>query len=341
MVLIASAILLSGTDFQFAILFLLPVAVYSIQKDVKLYQILVLSFIATCVWAETYCAITLSIFDYTVLFHAILRFIIYFLLSFLLYRLTRQQIELAKKNKELMELNHEKDVILGIAAHDIRNSASAIYSFSDLLLEHIKSKEKLKDEIEISTIIYNASDNLLKLVSDLLDISKIESGKINLDKSLNDYNAFIESRINLLQILARKKNINIFYNQSPGLKNVLFDPVYLSEVLDNLLTNAIKFSNRDSNIIVEVKITENKWLRTEVKDSGIGIESSELCKLFKPFSKTSSKPTSGEVSSGLGLAIAQKVARLHGGEIGVESKINEGSTFFFTLPLQEEYQHNP
>jgi signal transduction histidine kinase len=240
---------------------------------------------------------------------------------------------LAQKNKELMDLNHEKDGILGIAAHDIRNSVSAIYSFSGLLLESLKSKENLKEEIEISTIIYDASDNLLKLVSDLLDISKIESGKISLVKSLNDYNSFIESRINLLRIIARNKNINIVYNKLPDLKKILFDPVYLSEVIDNLITNAIKYSNRDKQIEVLVKVTDDKWLRTEVKDNGIGIDSSELDKLFKPFSKTSSRPTSGEISSGLGLAIADKVVRLHGGEIGVQSKINEGSTFYFTLPL--------
>jgi signal transduction histidine kinase len=314
--------LFSGTNFQFAILFMIPVAIYSIQKNVKLYQLLILSFFATCVWIETYCILTLSVFNLEVLFHASLRFIIYFLVSFMLFRLTKQRIELAQKNKELMDLNHEKDSILGIAAHDIRNSVSAIYSFSGLLLENIKSKENLKEEIEISAIIHNSSDNLLKLVSDLLDISKIESGKISLEKGLNDYNTFIESRVNLLQIIARNKNINIVYTKLPDLRKILFDPVYLSEVIDNLITNAIKYSNRDKQIEVLVKVTD-----------GIGIDSSELDKLFKPFSKTSSRPTSGEISSGLGLAIAEKVVRLHGGEIGVQSKINEGSTFYFTLPL--------
>jgi signal transduction histidine kinase len=334
-VLIAVAILLSGTDFQFAILFLIPVAVYSIQKDVKLYHILILSVFATIVWIETYCAVTLSVFNLEVLFHATLRFFIYFFVSYLLFRLVKQRIELMIKNKELIDINNEKNSILGIAAHDIRNSASAIYSFSDMLLENLKSKENLNDEKEISTIIYNASDNLLRLVTDLLDISKIDSGKINLDKSPNDYSAFIENRVNLYKIIARKKNINIVLQQIPGLKNIFFDPVYLSEVIDNLITNAIKYSNRDSEIIVTVRVIDNNRLRTEVKDSGIGINSTELDQLFKPFSKTSGKPTSGEASSGLGLAIAQKVINLHGGEIGVESRINEGSTFFYTIPFGE------
>jgi signal transduction histidine kinase len=258
---------------------------------------------------------------------------IYFVLSYLLFRLTNQGAELAQKNRELTEINQQMNSILGVAAHDIRNSAGAIYSFSDLLFENLKSQEKLKDEVEISKIIFNASDNLLRLVTDLLDLSKIESGKITLEKSLNDYNAFIENRVNLHQIIARKKNINIFFDKSLDLQNILFDPVYLSEAIDNLISNAIKYSNADSEIRISLKIIDQKWLRTEVKDFGIGIHNSELDKLFKPFSKTTNKPTSGEVSSGLGLAIAQKVVILHGGIIGVESEINVGSTFYFIIPL--------
>jgi signal transduction histidine kinase len=331
--LIAFVILIIDADFQFAILFLIPVAVYSIQKNVQLYQIFILSFFASFVWALTYSYTTSSIFNFTVLFHAALRFLIYFVLSYLLFWLVKQRAELTQKNNELYDLNYEKNVILGIAAHDIRNSAGAINSFSELLLEKLKSNENLKDEIGISKIIFNASHNLLELVTDLLDISRIESGKIIINKTLNDYNEFIESRVELLQIIASKKNINIIYYKLPENKTFLFDPVYLSEVIDNLITNAIKYSNKDSEIKIIVRITDDNRLRTEVTDFGIGIDSSELDQLFIPFSKTSSKPTSGEESSGLGLAIARKVVTLHGGEIGVESRINEGSTFFFIIPV--------
>jgi signal transduction histidine kinase len=334
-VLIALGILFTKMDFPFAIFFIIPIAIYSIQKNIQPYQIMALSLFVASVWIITYCTSSHSNFNYVVLLNAGLRFIIYFLLSFLLFRLTKQRVELSLKNKELVNLNNEKNSILGIAAHDIRNSAGAINAFSDLLLENIRLKENLKDEIEISTIIHNASSNLLELVTSLLDLSKIESGQIHLNKNLNDYNAFIESRVNLLKIIASKKNINIIFHKLTNLKNVLFDSVYLSEVIDNLITNAIKYSERDTEIKVKVKISENNFLRTEVIDTGIGINSSELAKLFKPFSRISNSPTSGEQSSGLGLAIARKVVNLHGGEIGVESKIAEGSTFYFTIPFQE------
>jgi signal transduction histidine kinase len=333
MLLIASAILFTKMDIPFAIFFIIPIAIYSIQKDVNVFQIFVLSVFSTVLWIIIYCISTPSTLTLVVLFNAGLRFLIYFPLSYLLFQLSKQRVELALKNEELMNLNHEKNSILGIAAHDIRNSAGAISSFADLLLENLKSKENLEEEIKISTIIFNASSNLLDLVTSLLDLSKIEAGQIHLDKKLNDYNAFLESRINLLQIIAGKKNINIVYQNATDLKNILFDPVYLSEVIDNLISNAIKYSKRDTVIKVIVKICDNNLIRTEVVDSGIGINSSELTKLFRPFSRTSNIPTAGEQSTGLGLAIARKVVNLHGGEIGVESIINQGSTFYFTIPL--------
>jgi signal transduction histidine kinase len=334
--LIGVGIIASDVDFPFAIFFLLPIAIYSIQKGTQTYQIIILAISAAGVWAISYCSTADISFGYMVLLHAFIRFAIYLSLSYLLMLLTKQRAELTIKNKELNDLNKEKNIILGIAAHDIRNSAGAIKGFSDILLERLKSKENLEKEIKISTIINSASENLLQLVTNLLDISKIESGEIHLNKILTDYNSFIESRIDLLQIIAQQKKISIAFHKNMDVKNVNFDPIYLTEVIDNLISNAIKYSNPNSEINVVIKIDDN-WLRTEIVDSGIGIQSTEIDKLFKPFSKTSSRPTSGESSTGLGLAIAQKVVKLHGGEIGVKSKVNEGSTFYFTLPLSNSH----
>jgi signal transduction histidine kinase len=332
--IIGGGIIIAKMDFPFAIFFLLPIAIYSIQKGALTYQIIILAISAAGVWAITYCSTADISFGYMVLLHAFIRFAIYLSLSYLLMLLTKQRAELTIKNKELSELNKEKNTILGVAAHDIRNSAGAIKSFTDILLERLKSKEYIEKEIRILSIVNSASNNLLQLVTNILDISKIESGQIKLNKIDSDYNSFIESRIDLLQIIAQQKKISIVFEKNVEVKNVSFDPIYLTEVIDNLISNAIKFSNSNNKIKIVVILISN-WLRTEIIDSGIGIQSSEIDRLFKPFSKTSSRPTSGESSSGLGLAIAQKVIKLHGGEIGVESKVNEGSTFYFTLPLIE------
>jgi len=331
-ILIALGIIYTKMDFPFAIFFLIPLVVYSIQKGTHYIQIIILSFFASLIWTLTYCLLESVVLDFTILLNASLRFGIYLSLSFMLFLLVKQRTELVKKNIELEELNLEKNRILGIASHDIRNAASAVNSFSDILLEKLKTQGQLLNEIRIASIINSASSHLVDLVSNILDLSKIESGQIQLNKNPTDYNSFIENRIELLQIIAQQKNIKIIFKKTPDLKPINFDSVYLVEVIDNLISNAIKYSNSESEIHVRLHVVNN-WIRTEIIDSGLGINSTELDGLFMPFYRTSNRPTGSEKSSGLGLAIAKKIITLHGGEIGVKSIIHEGSTFYFTLPL--------
>jgi signal transduction histidine kinase len=113
-----------------------------------------------------------------------------------------------------------------------------------------------------------------------------------------------------------------------------FDNHYFSEAIDNFLSNAIKYSYNNSEIIVKISLPDDKHLLTEVIDKGKGIEEGEQQKLFNYFQKTSTRPTGGEISTGLGLAIAKKIITLHNGEIGVKSVLDQGSNFYFTLPIQ-------
>ena len=135
-------------------------------------------------------------------------------------------------------------------------------------------------------------------------------------------------------LIAKKKNINIRLDTSEKEIFIPFDEHYLSEVINNLLTNAIKFSNPKSEIIIRVSKTKNNTVKTEVIDQGQGIPVSEQTKLFNYFQKTSVQPTNGESSTGLGLAIAKKIVNEHKGQIGVESKPTKGSNFHFELPLR-------
>ncbi len=111
-----------------------------------------------------------------------------------------------------------------------------------------------------------------------------------------------------------------------------FDPTYLQETIDNLLSNAVKYSSPKDHIVVTVHKNDN-FVVTEIKDYGAGIPENELNNIFKVFSKASPQPTSGEHLSGLGLAIAKKVVEMHKGTIGVESTVDQGSTFHYSLPL--------
>ena len=236
-----------------------------------------------------------------------------------------------KQNLLLQEMNDKKNELLSIAAHDIRNPLSVIKGYADLLIMY--SKDSLKeDQVEMITKIQSSTKFIIQLLNDLLDYSALESGKVKLDKQKDDFVGFIEEYIQNNAIVALQKNINIFSDIQKDLPQISFDKMKLQQVLNNLISNAIKFSNAGSKIIIKIKM-ENMKILVSVQDNGQGIPADEISKLFKPFQKTSVKSTEGEKSTGLGLVIARNIIRAHGGDITVSSEVGKGSTFTFTLPI--------
>ena len=182
--------------------------------------------------------------------------------------------------------------------------------------------------------IKNLSNNSLLLLKNLLDVSKIESGTINLISTNNNYIEFITKHLYFNLLIARKKEISIKFETKEKELFFNYDEHYLSEVINNLLTNAIKFSNKKSEILIRVSKTSNNTIITEIIDQGQGIAIEEQNKLFNYFQKTSTLPTNGETSTGLGLAIAKKIILQHKGSISVISELNKGSNFYFELPIK-------
>ncbi len=246
-------------------------------------------------------------------------------------QLIKEKKMLEITNKKLHELNNNQNILLGTAAHDLRNPIGTAFSFAELIFEN--SKNYTKDEIiDYIKIIKDSTNYSIELLNSLLDISAIKSGKIELKMQPQNYCKLIHSTIESNMIFARNKNININYYSEEKNCSILIDSVRINQVLNNLLSNAIKFSDRNSEIIVSVS-KKGKYLKTDVKDKGQGIAENELQNLFKEFSTTSTKSTSGEKSTGLGLAIVKKVIDLHKGKIEVKSKLGKGSSFTFYLPL--------
>ena len=187
------------------------------------------------------------------------------------------------------------------------------------------------DTLEILKLLKQTSENSMDLLKDLLDISKIESGEIELNLKQSDYKEFLGHQIRISQMLANTKDI-IIQSEFPDEQIMLnFDQHYLVEVITNLLSNAIKYSYPHSFVIVRVTLHDD-LVKTEIIDHGVGIPEDEHKLLFRLFQKTSARTTAGESSTGLGLAIAKKVVLLHNGTIDVFSRKNEGSNFYFTLP---------
>ena len=235
-----------------------------------------------------------------------------------------------KAETELKQLNELKNKFLGMAAHDLRNPLGAILNYS----QFIKEDEDLDAETQNEFIenIYSASNNMLTILNDLLDISQIESGKINLKIKPDNLNQLISSRVKLGQAISQAKGIEIT-TQLGELQEIPFDSDRLGQVLDNFISNAIKFS--PSGTAIQVRSgAHNGKVKVEVRDQGPGIPEEEIGKLFGEFQKLSAQPTGGEKSTGLGLAIVKKIVEAHNGEIGVESIFGQGSTFFFKIPVK-------
>ncbi len=246
--------------------------------------------------------------------------------------LSQLKDDLEMKNGELEKLNEEKNQFLGMAAHDLRNPLSTIYSFINLLKDKL-GRSLTGEYRKFFGIIENSTEFMLKLVSELLDISKIEAGKLKLNPKKFNLIGFMEQNIETNKYLAEKKNQEIIFNADKKNIEIEADDMRLEQVMNNLLSNAIKYSEPGSRITVEV-VENDDGITVAVKDEGQGIPDNERDLLFKPFTKTSAKTTGGEISTGLGLATTKKIVEAHEGRIWVESEVNRGSSFFFSLPYR-------
>lgn len=249
------------------------------------------------------------------------------ILSRLLYFINVTTKELEEQNQLLKSLNEQKNEFRGIAAHDLRNPIGVIQGFSELLEENIDDEFK-----DYTGEITKMSSKMLSLLNDLLDISKIEAGKLDLKKDEIDYNAFVAQNIRMNELLAKSKGIKIVSDLEVRGLIVSVDEEKINQVLNNLIGNAIKYSYPGSTITVKV-FKEINQLVTQVIDNGQGIPEKEIDGLFYPFKQTSVRPTSGETSHGLGLAIVKKIIEGHNGHVGVSSEFGKGSVFSFILPI--------
>jgi signal transduction histidine kinase len=233
-------------------------------------------------------------------------------------------------NYRLRNLVEQRDRFIGMAAHDLRTPIQVVQGFTDLLL-HPQTRP---DEFgEFVLIIQDTLRDMLTLLNNLLDITAIESGKIILNPALVNVNSFIERVAKRNRMLAEKKGIHLNAAVEPDVPAFSFDQQRIEQVLNNLLSNAFKFSYSGSTVSIDVKRL-GKEIILEIADQGIGIPEEEISKIFNEFQRTSNQPTGSESSTGLGLSICRRLIELHEGSIGVTSVVGQGSKFYFTLPLR-------
>jgi signal transduction histidine kinase len=241
-----------------------------------------------------------------------------------------KNVALAEINEKLNFLNEEKNMFLGIAAHDLKNPLSGIMSFAKKLKENYDSLGK-ENIIEYAGEIEKASRKMFQLVLEVLDITAIESGKRNFNyEEINP--AVVAERVILdYRERASAKNMEIVFTPEENLY-LMTDKSALRQILDNLVSNAVKFSQYGKKIYVSVKENYN-LIRFEIKDEGPGLTEKDKIKLYGKFSRLSAQPTGGENSTGLGLSIVKNLTEALGGKVHCESREGKGALFIVELPF--------
>jgi signal transduction histidine kinase len=239
--------------------------------------------------------------------------------------------DLKKSTDNLLKLNETKDRFISIISHDLRTPFSSILGFTDLLLndEGLSEEEKR----QYVNFIRESSNSMLSLVNSLLDWTRLQTGRIKFEPERIEAYKIIEKSFNALKGAAFQKDINLTSNVSADLF-IFVDENLILQVFNNLISNAIKFTNKNGNITVSVSHSNTlRFLEFSVKDDGTGIRKENLDLLFNVDTKFTSEGTAGERGSGLGLSLVKEIIEKHGGNIWVESEFGHGSDFKFTLPI--------
>lgn len=246
--------------------------------------------------------------------------------------LETKDCELRERIKELQGLNRIKNEFVGMAAHDLRSPLAVVEMYASFLLEDPKSCLTAKER-EFLRVIKNQGRFMFNLINDLLDVTRIESGRLDLKVRAGDWIGFVRRNADLNGALAARRGVAIEVEIAAAESlTIPFDPNRMEQVLNNLVGNAVKFSPAGGRIVVRV-CREGDFVRVSVVDGGPGIPAAELPALFNPFYRGSAPLPPGERSTGLGLPIARRIVEAHGGTICVESEPGRGSTFSFTLPV--------
>lgn len=250
-------------------------------------------------------------------------------------RVNERTAELNQMNVELTHANRTKDEFLANMSHELRTPLNSILGFSETLLEQRRGQLNDKQEQYVE-LIHSSGQHLLSLINDILEVSKIEAGKLELRPDIISVKEVCESSLNFIKEMAVKKSISIEYNNESSVTSLRADPQRLKQILVNLLSNAVKFTPEKGKVSLDVRINDEKdQIRFSVTDNGIGMARENLPKLFIPFSQIDSSLSRQYEGTGLGLALVLKLTELHGGSVMVESEPGIGSRFTITIPWGE------
>ena len=321
------------------LLFIAVIIFFSYQDDVKFSDAILFCALTNIFWEYGDLANHKFTNDIAALITSSFRIIISILTSigthtFYLEKIQKETI--LKQKAELEKTNLELNKFIAMAAHDIRNPVASIKMISDFLVEDEYLTKESKEWVEIIQV--TASNSLL-ILNNTLNISQIRSGKVEMNFLKEDYIQFVKDNLLINNHLATTKKQTILFQSNVPTLEVEFDKSRLVQVMNNLINNAIKYSPEDSHIVIYVDYKEDetngKYVKTLVKDEGMGIDEEYHDILYHAFSTTPNRPTNNESKSGLGLAIVKKIVELHHGKVGFNSVKGSGSEFYFCIPISQ------
>lgn len=242
--------------------------------------------------------------------------------------------KLIEYTEELKNINAAKDRFYSVISHDLKNPFQGLLSYADLLYEEFDS---LPDDTkkEIVKGIRNQSKNIYELLLNLLEWTKLQSNKIKIEPIKINLRNKVDEILNLHDANAVRKNIKLKNEIDPNAV-VYLDDYILSSVLNNLISNAIKFT-KEGGVVTINSLFSSDGVEIIVQDTGVGISSEDIQKLFKPDTHFSTKGTNSETGTGMGLLLCKEMVEKHGGSISVESKLNEGSIFKVFFPIKNYF----
>lgn len=246
---------------------------------------------------------------------------------------------LEEQNRRLAVGNQYKDNFLSSMSHELRTPLNAVLGFSEVLLDEMLGPLNDKQK-QYCREIYNSGSYLLLIINDLLDLSKIEAGKLELDLQRSEVSALVEAVMGLMKEKAQRRDITLDCQVDAQLGQVEWDPLRVKQMLINLLSNALKFTESGKGVTLSAGLGANGEVRLSVADEGCGIAAEDLSRIFQPFEQATSPMKKRNVEgTGLGLALVSRLAALHGGRVEVESEVGVGSRFTLYLPSRRVNGH--
>lgn len=243
--------------------------------------------------------------------------------------------EINETAERLREVDKMKSEFLANMSHELRTPLNSVIGYAEILLTGLDGELEDEQRTDIEAIYDNAR-HLLTLINDVLDLAKIEAGRLVLKKEMVNIGELVESvkNSNIGFIHTHKKPVELVTNIQPSLPDILVDPTRISQVLNNLVSNAIKFSEKGT---ISMAVSSNEeWVTIDVKDQGIGIAETDIERIFERFSQVDGSTTRRVEGTGLGLPITYHLVEMHGGSLNVQSQVGKGSIFTVRLPILQE-----